>query len=89
VCPVCGADVPAHARACPWCGADERTGWNEEMTRYDGMDLPEEAFDYDEALRDEGLKPRHRPKGVRFFWWLAGIGLLLAIVALVAHAAFR
>ena len=29
-CPVCGEDVPRGARACPGCGADERSGWNEE-----------------------------------------------------------
>jgi predicted RNA-binding Zn-ribbon protein involved in translation (DUF1610 family) len=87
-CPVCGADVPAHAHACPECGADERTGWNEETTRHDGLDLPEEAFDRDEFLRDEGLKSRSHPKGVRWFWWLVGIGLLLAFTLLVVHSAF-
>lgn len=39
-CPVCGESVPGTAKACPGCGADERTGWNEEATRYDGLDLP-------------------------------------------------
>jgi len=43
-CPVCGTDVPPNARACPHCGADERSGWNEDDTRYDGLDLPDEAF---------------------------------------------
>ena len=75
-CPVCGADVPPNARACPGCGADERTGWNEENTRYDGLDLPDETVDYDEALRDEGLRRRTVPKGVPIFWWLVGIGIL-------------
>lgn len=39
---MCGEDVPAGAWACPSCGADERSGWNEEETRYDGLDLPED-----------------------------------------------
>lgn len=43
-CPVCGESVPRGAAACPGCGADERTGWNEDATRYDGLDLPDEAF---------------------------------------------
>jgi predicted nucleic acid-binding Zn ribbon protein len=85
VCPVCGAEVPTHARACPECGADERTGWNEEMTRYDDVDLPEEAFDRDEFLRDEGLKSRRRPKGVRWFWWLVGLGLVLVLISMAVH----
>jgi predicted nucleic acid-binding Zn ribbon protein len=44
-CPVCGAAVPRGARACPECGADDRSGWNEDETRYDGIDLPDDAFD--------------------------------------------
>ncbi|WP_156815625.1 zinc ribbon domain-containing protein [Pseudanabaena sp. PCC 6802] len=28
-CPICGADVPIKARACPECGSDEQTGWSE------------------------------------------------------------
>lgn len=42
ICPVCGETVPRRAKACPGCGADERSGWDEEATRYDGLDLPEE-----------------------------------------------
>ena len=44
-CPVCGDDVPQKAKSCPGCGADERTGWNEDATRYDGLNLPDAAFD--------------------------------------------
>ena len=43
-CPNCGADVDAGALACPECGSDERTGWSENSL-YDGLDLPDEAFD--------------------------------------------
>ena len=45
-CPACGEHVPAGARACPACGADARTGWSED-TLYDGLDLPDEAFEDD------------------------------------------
>lgn len=48
-CPVCGEAVPRKARACPGCGADERSGWNEEDTRYDGLDLPDHAFETEES----------------------------------------
>ena len=80
-CPVCGATVPANAKACPACGADERSGWDDEQTRYDGLDLPDDSLNYDETLRDEGLKPRAVPKGVPIFWWMVGlivIGVLIA-----------
>ena len=81
-CPVCGAPVPAGAKACRECGADERTGWDEEATRYDGLDLPDSAFDRDEPLRDAGLKPRRVPKGIPIYWWLVGLVLLLIMAKL-------
>lgn len=74
-CPICGAEVPPNAPACPDCGADERTGWNQENTRYDGLDLPDTAFDEGESSTDEGLKREVAPKGVPIFWWIVGLGL--------------
>jgi len=50
-CPVCGENVPRNAQACPGCGADARTGWNEEDTRYDGLDLPDAAYGDEPAPR--------------------------------------
>ncbi|HEY3901149.1 MAG TPA: hypothetical protein VGM54_21240 [Chthoniobacter sp.] len=39
-CPICGAEVPRRAKACPDCGACEKSGWSE--NRYlDGVHLPE------------------------------------------------
>lgn len=75
-CPVCGAAVPPGARACPECGADERAGWSEEATRYDGLDLPEAAFE------DEADAARPRP-GTR-----RRIGVLIAVTAVIAGLAF-
>jgi hypothetical protein len=82
-CPICGEDVPKGARACPHCGADERTGWAEETTRYDGVDLPDEAFDYNEALRGEGLEAERVPKHVPVFSWFVAILLAAVLITLV------
>ena len=71
-CPVCGAAVPRGATSCPECGADERTGWDEEATRYDGLNLPAEAFDEPNAST-----PRRRIAPL--VWWLTGALLLLAL----------
>jgi hypothetical protein len=75
VCPVCGTDVPRDAKACPECGADERSGWDEEATRYDGLDLPDSAFE---------KAPRHYRKAKSSYrggWWMVvGIVLLIALV---------
>lgn len=69
-CPVCGEAVPRGARACPGCGADERSGWNEEATRYDDLDLPDEAFGDESPPRRPAFK----------FWPLVGLLTLLAVI---------
>jgi hypothetical protein len=71
-CPVCGAAVPRNARACPGCGADERSGWNEEATRYDALDLPDSAFE-DESP----AQPRRAPG---WLWPLVGLVTLAAVI---------
>ena len=79
-CPNCGAEVPRNAKACPECGSDEQTGWSEEA-RYDGLDLPDENFDYDkfvkEELSDEKASPV--PRGIHWFWWLVAVGLVVGL----------
>ncbi len=84
-CPVCGAEVPARALACPECGADERTGWNEEATLYDGLDLPDPNPPRDTGRRDEGRLAKLKPKGLAPFWWAMGIVMLLVFI----YEAFR
>lgn len=70
-CPVCGAHIPAGAKCCPECGADERTGWDEEATRYDGIDLP-----YQE---DDELETDNRDRSSSLRWTLTAV-LLLAFL---------
>jgi hypothetical protein len=58
ICPVCDADVPPNARACPNCGACYESGWREdgeadEAIDYDLVDLP------DEVLDEEELRAKH------------------------------
>lgn len=79
-CPVCGAAVPRNAHACPECGADERTGWNEEDTRYDGLDLPDHAFGENDSVGSPpGSTPRH-VNGIALHWWLLAVLLLAAVI---------
>lgn len=77
-CANCGAAIPRAAKACPECGADERTGWREQSL-YDGLDLPETAWRDDDA-------PAARPTGRRvnglpWYWWVVGL-LLVALLIL-------
>jgi predicted nucleic acid-binding Zn ribbon protein len=69
-CANCGADIPRNARACPECGADERTGWRE-TSIYDGLDLPEDG-------PSNSSNNTRRPVSV--FWILVGVGLLILLV---------
>ena len=75
----CGASIPRHARACPECGADERTGWDESDAS-DGLDLPDDdtSAAHNAFLREQhGDKPR---TSGQWFWWIVGLLLILALV---------
>lgn len=81
VCPVCGTEVPERARACPGCGADDRTGWNEEATAADGLDLPDPEFDYDAYLKREfGAGPPAAPATRIWIIALAVFGVLIGLL---------
>ena len=82
VCPVCDADVHPNALACRECGADHNSGWREDAGAYDGLDLPEEEFDYEKFTRREFGHPA-KPAGMRTIWWIVAIVLLVgSIIAL-------
>jgi hypothetical protein len=78
-CPNCGADVPPGAKACPECGADEQTGWSDEA-RYDGLDLPEANFDYDDYVKREFGGASPKPRGIHWIWWLVAIALVAGLI---------
>lgn len=73
-CAQCGSPVPSRARACPECGADERTGWRESSV-YDGLDLPETGEDDGSGEKNSG---RTRT-GLAWYWWLTAAALLLLL----------
>ena len=75
ICPTCGAEVPERARACPECGADEKTGWSQKA-RYDDLGIPDETFDYNEFVKNEFDGKSVRRKGA-WLWAAAAILLLL------------
>lgn len=84
ICPACGAKVPEDAAACPECGADENTGWNEESCRLDGLDLPDDEFDHDEFVEKElgaGNGDANQ--------WLIWVAFAGAVIILVMAILFR
>ena len=81
-CANCGAAIPCHARSCPECGADERTGWRETDV-YDGLDLPDSAWDdAEDAPRAQRPSASRRPGELPWYWWATGFFLLLALTLL-------
>ena len=85
ICPNCGAEVPDKARACPECGADEKTGWSEQA-QAQRLGLPDDSFDYDEFVKEEfGAGSKVRPRGVRWFWWVVTVLLLAAFAYTFLH----
>ena len=83
-CPVCGEDVPAGALACPECGADHKSGWREDAEAYDGVDLPDEDFNYDDFVKAE-FGSQTKPPGLRTIWWIAGMVLLVAFLVIYLY----
>jgi hypothetical protein len=87
-CPHCGEDVAVGALACPGCGSDADSGWSRDAEAWSG-DLPaghgeDEDFDYEEALRREGLSGDGRPSSealARRRLALVCLALALALLA--------
>jgi len=79
ICPVCGEDVPRGALACPQCGADHNSGWREDADTYDGVDLPDDDFNYDDFVKRE-FGSRAKPPGLKTIWWIVAIALIVAFV---------
>ncbi len=79
-CPNCGADVPPNAKACPECGADDQTGWSEEAYA-SSLNLPDESFEYNDFVEREFGKEPSRPRGVKWYWWVAAIGVAAIFIA--------
>ena len=78
-CPNCGADVPRRAKSCPECGADEQTGWSDSANA-DRLGIPDDNFDYGEFIKEEFGRRRVKPRGVRWFWWITGLILLIVLL---------
>lgn len=80
VCPVCGEDVPPKALACPECGACHNSGWREDAEVHDGLDLPDDEFDYGGFVERE-FGNGAKPPGLNPIWWVTGLVLLLILIA--------
>jgi predicted nucleic acid-binding Zn ribbon protein len=85
ICPVCGEDVPRNAKACPECGADERSGWRPDASLANALDLPDAEFDYDEFVAEEFGGGKRRSVTQRTWAMVAVVLLVVLVVLYVMH----
>lgn len=99
LCPECGAEVPVGSKGCQACGprkvaqkmrrkkakaARKKRSW-EQDSMYDGVDFPDEDFDYEDYVeREFGGKP-HRQIGIAWYWWVTAVVLLAAMIWVVVQ----
>lgn len=92
LCPGCDKEVRVGSRYCPYCNPPSRrrkrrrsaaSGSKRDSTRdhsYDGLDLPEDDFDYDEFVaREFGGRP-HPKTRLKWYWWLTALGVLILMI---------
>jgi hypothetical protein len=86
ICPVCGESVPGNSKSCPECGACEKTGWSADAAS-DGLDLPDDDFDYDSFVaREFGGKEKTSRK--KQFWRFAAVVVFCVLAWIILHGAF-
>ncbi|HRJ09817.1 MAG TPA: hypothetical protein PK490_16875 [Prosthecobacter sp.] len=84
-CPVCGEWVPRGAAACDDCGACAKSGWKDDAETYDGLDLPDEDFDYDDFIKrefDNRARQLGGPTREQLWRW---VGLAVFIVMVLGY----
>lgn len=91
LCPYCGREVRV-GTPCPGCAKPRRQpvgkarkSWQQDAGA-DGLDLPDEDFDYDEFVAREFGRAPHRRLGVAWYWW--GLGVLLVAVLIATWLFF-
>ena len=78
ICPGCGAEVKVGSPGCSRC--NNLDPWEiEENEVYDGLDLPDDDFDYDEFVEKEWGKAI-QVNGIKLFWWITAVILLIAFL---------
>ncbi len=83
-CPFCDSEVEV-GKPCPGCAKKDRKtkptkkSW-EQGRSADGLDLPDEDFDYEDFVAREFGKAPHRQTGVKWYWWLLGVLVLIGMM---------
>jgi hypothetical protein len=82
VCPFCGCEVRV-GKPCPGCAKKvKKSGkkpWEQDESK-DGLDLPDGDFNYEDFIAREFGKASHRVLGLKWYWWVLAVALLLAMI---------
>ena len=91
ICPSCGTEARV-GQACPGCAPVKRRrkrvrkvakkSWEQDDSA-DGLDLPDDDFDYDDFVAKEFGGNPHRRTGISWYWWATGVFLLLVWIWIV------
>jgi hypothetical protein len=83
VCPFCNCEVRV-GKPCLGCAKKSGTlrpkkrPWHQNSAE-DGLNLPNEDFDYDAFVTEEFGKAPHQVLGLKWYWWLLAIVVLIAV----------
>ena len=85
ICPECGAEVRVGSKGCGRCASERATKkWREEPKPWeqdevhDGLDLPDDEFDYQKFVAEEFGRGVRRP-AIGWFYWVVAVVLLVAL----------
>ncbi len=83
VCPFCGSEVRVGTE-CAGCAKTASKpmsrSWRQDKSK-DGLNLPDEDFDYEEFVAREFGKAPHRSLGIKWYWWALAVALLAAMIS--------
>jgi hypothetical protein len=82
-CSQCSAAIPRDAWACPACGADETTGWDDNPWLDPPVELPEDEEETDTGRVARGLPGRG---GLSPIFWIAAVLVAVVLVYLAVHS---
>lgn len=84
LCPFCDSKVRVGS-PCPGCAKKvrkkERTkthAWSQPSSQ-DGLDLPDDDFDYEAFIAREFGKAPHRSSGIKWYWWWLAVALVIGM----------
>jgi hypothetical protein len=79
LCPFCGSDVRVGIPCLGCAKKTKKRSW-EQPPSQDGLDLPDDDFDYDDFIQREFGKLPHRRFHLPWYWWALGVCLILTLL---------